>query len=99
MLFIETESACTHNINTDDNNDDYALDENVIKIEGRVRVMVSLNRQSHIVTGYGKFRNITLHDHPASSPKGELKAIVLVLVSTPKEHLASSTRNERHQKK
>ena len=69
MLFIETESACTHNINTDDNNDDYALDENVIKIEGRVRVMVSLNRQSHIVTGYGKFRNITLHDHPASNPK------------------------------
>ena len=30
--------------------------------------MVSLNRQSHIVTKYGKSRNITLHDHSASSP-------------------------------
>ena len=30
--------------------------------------MVSLNRQSHIVTKYGKSRNITLHEHSASSP-------------------------------
>jgi len=30
--------------------------------------MVSLNRQSHIVTKYGKSRNITLRDHSASSP-------------------------------
>jgi hypothetical protein len=34
---------------------------------GYVRVMVSLNRQSHIVTEYGKSRNITLHDCSASS--------------------------------
>ena len=33
-----------------------------------VRVMVSLNRQGHIVTRYGKFRNITLHSCSASSP-------------------------------
>ncbi len=38
------------------------------KVEGHVRAMVSLNRQSHIVTRYGKFRNITQHDRPASSP-------------------------------
>jgi hypothetical protein len=30
--------------------------------------MVSPNRQSHIVTRYGKSRNITLHSCPASSP-------------------------------
>ena len=30
--------------------------------------MVSLNRQSHIVAEYGKFRNITLHSCSASSP-------------------------------
>ena len=29
--------------------------------------MVSLNRQSHIVTKYGKSRNMTLRDHSASS--------------------------------
>jgi hypothetical protein len=34
---------------------------------GYVRVMVSLNRQGHIVTGYGKSRNITLQDCSASS--------------------------------
>jgi len=33
-----------------------------------VRVMVSLNRQGHIVTKYGKSRNITLHSCSASSP-------------------------------
>lgn len=33
-----------------------------------VCVMVSLNRQSHIVTRYGKSRNITPHGHSASSP-------------------------------
>ena len=30
--------------------------------------MVSLNRQGHIVTEYGKSRNITLRDYSASSP-------------------------------
>jgi hypothetical protein len=30
--------------------------------------MVSLNRQGHIVTEYGKSRNITLRDYSPSSP-------------------------------
>jgi hypothetical protein len=34
---------------------------------GYVRVMVSLNRQGHIVTKYGKYRNITPHNCSASS--------------------------------
>ena len=33
-----------------------------------VHVMVSLNRQGHIVTRYGKSRNITLRGYSASSP-------------------------------
>ena len=32
-----------------------------------VRVMVSLNRQGHIVTRYGKSRNITPHNCSASN--------------------------------
>jgi len=72
-----------------------------------VRVMVSLNRQGHIVTECGKSRNITLRDYSASGPvlchestpcsgsssthKGEMKVAGLSLVSAPEGRLASST--------
>ncbi|KAI9447941.1 hypothetical protein H4582DRAFT_1897326, partial [Lactarius indigo] len=70
------------------------------KVEGHVRAMVSLNRQSHIVTRYGKFRNIAQHDRPASSPlpRPQINLAVDMTVRNSRRAASRRARSREHPK-